>query len=132
MRNPERFEPMRPIRYEVGHAISGYLPDNSPMYFTNLKAARAAAVQEVNEYLDALGAYDDKGRRYPVGHDDHVSVTKEGEYKWRITFGMGGSRYVYVDDVRNDGLYFDDDGEVWSRIESPEGEVKWEHVNLDF
>jgi hypothetical protein len=123
---------MRRIKYEVGHAISGYLPDNSPAYFTNLKHARAAAVEEVREYLDALGAYDDKGKRYPVGHEDHVSVTKEGPYKWRLNFGMGGSRYVYVDDVANDGLYFDDDGEVWSRIVTPENVVTWEHVSLDF
>lgn len=123
--------PMRPIRYEMGHAISGYLPDSSPSYFTNLKAARAAAVEEVGEYLEALGAYDDHGNRYPVGHENHVSVSKEGPYKWRLSFGYGGSRYVYVDDVRNEGLYFDDNGEVWARIVTPEDAVIWEHVSLD-
>ena len=129
----DRTPPMRRIKYEVGHAISGYTPDSSPMYFTNLKAARAAAVEEVREYLEALGAYDDHGKRYPVGHPDHVSVSKEGDYKWRLSFGTGGSRYVYVDTVDEvDGLYFDDDGEVWSRIVTPEDVVTWEHVNLDW
>jgi hypothetical protein len=131
MRTPERFGPMRRIKYEVGHAISGYLPDNAPVYFTNLRHARAAAVEEVREYLEALGAYDDEGDRYPSGHDNHVSVSKEGPYKWRLNFGYGGSRYVYVSDV-DESLYFDAEGEVWERKESPDGAVTWEYVAQDW
>ena len=127
----DRTPPMRRIKYEMGHAIGGYLPDSAPSYFTNLKHARAAAVEEVGEYLEALGAYDDDGNRYPVGHDNHVSVSKEGDYKWRLSFGSGGSRYVYVDDV-DEALYFDDQGEVWERQEDDEGDVTWEHVSLDW
>lgn len=133
MRTPEdRTPPMRRIRYEVGHAIGGYGPDSAPSYFTNLRAARKAALEEVSDYLEALGAYADDGTRYPPGHESRVDVSKEGPYKWRLTFGMGGSRYVYVDDVSRDGLHFDDQGEVWSRIVSPEDAVIWEHVSLDW
>jgi len=122
---------MRRIRYEMGHAISGYMSDSSPAYFTNLKAARAAAVEEVGEYLEALGAYDDDGKRYPVGHEHHVSVTKEGPYKWRLSFGMGGSRYVYVDTV-DEALYFDDLGDVYAKETTPEGRTAWVEVPTDY
>ena len=122
---------MSRIKYEVGHAISGYLPDTAPAYYTNLKAARSAAVYEVKEYLEALGAYDDNGNRYPVGHDHHVSVSKEGPYKWRLNFGMGGSRYVYVDQVDED-LYFDSLGDVYEKLATPEGGIAWVEVETDY
>lgn len=123
--------PMSRIRYEVGHAISGYLPDNAPAYFTNLKAARAAAVEELRDYLEALGAYDDHGKRYPLRHENHVGVSKEGPYKWRLNFGMGGSRYVYVDTV-DEALYFDDLGDVYAKVTTPEGRTAWVEVPQDF
>lgn len=123
--------PMRRIRYEMGHAISGYPSDSSPAYFTNLKAARAAAVEEVGEYLEALGAYDDHGKRYPVGHENHVSVTKEGPYKWRLSFGIAAGRYVYVADV-DEALYFDDLGDVYAKETTPEGHTAWVEMPTDY
>jgi len=136
---------MRRIKYEVGHAISGYTSDQPPAYYTNLKHARAAAVAEVRDYLEAEEAYDDNGKRYPVGHDNHITVTKEGPYKWRLTRPMGWSRYVYVADV-DDDLFFDADGEVWQRtttrhlnllatdpaVPTVGVTVTWEHVSQDW
>jgi len=123
---------MTHIRYEVGHAISGYLPDNAPAYYTNLKTARAAAVEEVRDYLEALGAYDDNGKRYPAGHENHVSVSKEGPYKWRLTRPMGWSRYVYLCDVPEDNLYFDSLGDVYAKETTPEGRIAWVEVPQDY
>jgi hypothetical protein len=130
-RDREPTPPMRRIKYEEGHAIGGYFPDSAPAYFTNKRHARSAALEDVREYLEALGAYDDKGNRYPVGHDDHVSVSKEGDYKWRLTFGHGGSRYVYVDTVDED-LWFDAEGDVYERKEGDDGAVTWEYVSQDW
>lgn len=127
----DRTPPMRRIKYEVGHAISGYTSDNPPAYFINLRQARAYAVEEVDQYLESEDAFDGNGKRYRPGHDNHITVTKEGPHKWRLTRPMGWSRYVYVADV-DEALYFDADGEVWERKEDGEGDITWEHVNLDW
>lgn len=122
--------PMRRIKYAMGSGISGY-PTENDCYFTNLKAARAAAAEEVEQYLEALGAYDANGKRWRPGHDNHISLSKEGPYKWRLDGGQGLSRYVVVWDVE-ESLYFDEDGDVYERKEDAEGKVTWEFVPQDY
>ena len=123
--------PMRRIRYMVGHAMTGGGPDNYA-YFTNLRAARAYAWEEVGQHLEAYGAYDDNGKRYPVGHPRYVALTREeGGYKYRLSFGMGGGTYIVITQP-DDDLYFDDNGDVFAKESKPEGGVAWVEVDTSY
>lgn len=126
--------PMRRIRYLVTHGLPGYLPESGPAYFTNRKAAISYAWEERKQYLEALGAYDDQGRRYRAGHDNRVDATRYGGKlpSYYMSFGQDGSRHVTVDPVSEaDNLFFDSLGDVYAKETTPEGRIAWVEVPQD-